>query len=45
MHMHLQLMHQQLSTSGFLLAGPVLGPMFADAAKVKVLHGADHDVL
>ena len=38
-------LHMPYSTIGFLFAGPVLGPMFADAATVKVLHGADHDVL
>ena len=28
-----------------LVAGAALGPMFADASTVKVLHGADHDTL
>lgn len=25
--------------------GPILGPLFADPSRVKVLHGADHDIL
>ena len=27
------------------VAGGTLGPMFADASTIKVLHGADHDTL